>query len=369
MRPAFSSTRQAAAFALLLLVVLLAPAFAGRKFLPPREEIYSSIWWANGDFPYMDGQMFRERGGIDIIFMGSSHIWAAFNTPYVQEELAKQTGQRATVRTFGWGGPGYDEVYFVAKDLLEHRKLRLLVIDDDFNESDRPHLLAAKMFRQGDNAPDVEGLPAWLRAQYYSAAVAGMPRNLLSLARTNLPADLKASSYWEIHSRAESIPDQLGAITARIGFRSSPQAAPESFTNYVPETDIEPRAVCFLSPATRASFSFTKAGLPPMQLYFAQKLAALAKEHDCRLVVVHVPTFDERRAPFISTPVYWPEALDGDVVMLGIPPTTMFQGLADDEIRELYSDSVHLNENGQNYFTKLMTPALLNIYESKNQNP
>jgi hypothetical protein len=38
MRPAFSSTKQAAAFALLLLVLLLSPALAGRKFLPSREQ-------------------------------------------------------------------------------------------------------------------------------------------------------------------------------------------------------------------------------------------------------------------------------------------------------------------------------------------
>jgi hypothetical protein len=57
MRPAFSSIRQAAAFALLLLILLLSPALA-EKFLPAREEIYSSVWWVWGDFPYMDGQIF-----------------------------------------------------------------------------------------------------------------------------------------------------------------------------------------------------------------------------------------------------------------------------------------------------------------------
>src|SRR5215469_11422980 len=47
MRPAFSSTRQAGAFVLLLLALLLAPALVGKKFLPSREAVYSSIWWKN----------------------------------------------------------------------------------------------------------------------------------------------------------------------------------------------------------------------------------------------------------------------------------------------------------------------------------
>jgi hypothetical protein len=97
MRPAFSSTRQAAAFALLLLALLLAPVLA-QKILPPRETIYSSIWWASGDFPYMDGQIFREQSAIDILFMGSSHIWAGFDTPYVQAQLDKQLGRAAVAR-------------------------------------------------------------------------------------------------------------------------------------------------------------------------------------------------------------------------------------------------------------------------------
>jgi hypothetical protein len=104
MRPAFSSPRQAAAFALLLLALLLAPALA-QKILPSREAIYSSIWWASGDFPYMDGQIFQEKGDVDIVFMGSSHIWAAFDTPYVQEQLSKELGRPSVARTFGWPGP------------------------------------------------------------------------------------------------------------------------------------------------------------------------------------------------------------------------------------------------------------------------
>jgi len=132
MRPAFSSTRQAAAFALLLLALLLAPVLA-QKILPPRETIYSSIWWASGDFPYMDGQIFREQSDVDIMFMGSSHIWAGFDTPYVQAQLGKQLGHPAVARTFGWAWPGYDPLYFVAKDLFAHRHVRMLVFEDDFD--------------------------------------------------------------------------------------------------------------------------------------------------------------------------------------------------------------------------------------------
>ncbi len=362
MRPAFSSTRQAAAFALMLLLLLLSPALA-KKFLPPREEIYSSIWWVWGDFPYMDGQIFRQQGDVDIAFMGASHLWAAFDTPAVQEQLSRELGRPAVARTFGWAWPGYDPLYSVAQDLMEHRRVRLLVFDDDCGEMDAPHPLAPHLFRFGEDAEALDGLPASFQADYYYAAIAGAPRNLLALVRTNLPADLDARSYWEIHGYALNVPSRLGAIAARESFDPHGRAP---FVAYHPVNGVQPSDVCIYSRETKAPFAFSSAGLPPMQLYFARKLAALARQHGCRLVVVHIPTFDERRSPVISMPAFWPDALRADVTMIGIPPATLFKGLSDDEIRRLYANPLHLNKNGQDYFTALMTPNLLKIYESQN---
>jgi hypothetical protein len=369
MRPAFSSPRQAAAFALLLLLLLLAPALAGKKLLPPREEIYSSIWWDSGDFPYMDDQFFREKGDMDIVFMGSSHIWAAFDTPHVQRELSKELGRPAVVRTFGWGVAGYDEVYFVAQDLLEHRKVRMLVIYNDVNKLDELQPFVWRVFRWGDNARALDGLPVSFKAAYYFASIAGMPRNLLGLLRSNLPADLNAASYWEIKLDAPNLVTQLGATTPRLGFHDSLDWVPEPFVKYQPQTGIQPSDVFVYSSSTKTNFAFSSTGLPAMQLHFAKQLGVLAQVHGCKLVVVHIPTFDERHSNVISEPVFWADVLPGQIKMIGIPPATLFKGLSDDDIKKLFSNPAHLNANGQNYFTSLMTPTLLKIYESEIQNP
>jgi hypothetical protein len=371
MRPAFSSSRQAAAFVLLLLALLLAPALAGKKFLPPREEIYSSIWWASGDYPFFYHQIFQEKEPIDILFIGASHIHTAFDTPYVQEQLSHELGRPAVARTFGWGWPGYDNFYFVTKDLLEHRQVRMLVFDDLYSLPDKPHILAPRMFRFGDNADDLDGLPLSVDASYYFASVVGMPHNLLGLVRTNFAPnlDLGKPTHFEIHDRALNPVSQLGALTGRLGF--SPDFLADyrdhgEFVEFTPSTGARPSDVCVYSPDTKSRFAFSTNAIPPMQLHFAQKFTALAREHGCKLVLIHIPFYDERRSPVISEPAFWPDVLGTNVTMIGIPPATLFQELTDDEIKKLYSDPVHLNENGQKYFTSLMTPTLLKLYESQN---
>jgi hypothetical protein len=140
----------------------------------------------------------------------------------------------------------------------------------------------------------------------------------------------------------------------------------EPFVDYVPQTGAQPSDVCVYSDDTKTSFAFSTEPLPLSQLHFLHELVTLAQHSGCKLVVLHIPTFDERRSTVISEPTFWPDAMHADVMMAGIPPATFFKGLSDDDIRKLYSDSVHLSQNGQNYFTRLMMPALLKIYESPN---
>ena len=153
MPPAFSSTRQAAAFALLLLLLLLSPVLAGRKFLPPREQAYASLSWGSGPYPWIRHEIFEETNDIDIAFMGSSHILHAVDTPYVQAQLSEKLGRPAVVRTIAWGGAGYDALFFVARDLMAHRKLKLLVFYDEYNAPGIRNTAADCWFRCGENAP------------------------------------------------------------------------------------------------------------------------------------------------------------------------------------------------------------------------
>jgi hypothetical protein len=364
MRPAFSSTKQAAAFALLLFLLLLSPMLVGKNLLPPREQSYSSQAWGNGPYPWIRNQIFEETNAIDIAFMGSSHIFNAINTPQVQAELSKKLGRPAVVRTIAWGGSGYDGLYFIAQDLLAHRRVKMIVFYDE-NPGGGRNAAEISWFRWADNSAALTGQNLREQSLFYFAAIVGMPRNLLCLVRPNLPAPFVTDkkNYWETAANSPNPALQLGCLSVRKGFAPSALAAAAPFEPFQPQTGARPADAIVFSPATATNFAFASEPLPAWQLHFAHKVAGLFQENQVQAVMLHLPVLAEAHAAVMQQRADWPAVFGNGFELLGIPPAKLFSGLTDGEILKLYADPVHFNQNGQRYFTTLVTPALFQIYE------
>jgi len=367
MRPAFSSARSAAAFALLLLVLLLLPVLAGNSWLPAREQSYAALSWGSAPFPWIRNQIFEETNALDIAFLGSSHILHAINTPYVEAKLGEKLGRPAVVRTLGWGGAGYDALYFIARDLLAHRRVRLLVFYDENPGGGLRNNLASVWFRWGDGAPALSGLPMTEKSLFYFAAIVGMPRNLLCLVRPNLPAPLVSDppNEWERHYGSASVVKLLGATRSKLGFNYDTMADSFTpFTPFTPRTAATPVDVEVYSPAEKNDFVFSRTALPAWQVHFARKLAELARTNGCQLVMLQLPVLADAPAQAITERACWPEVFQADLPLVGIPPAKLFAGLTDEQLHWLFTNGAHFNQNGMDYFTTLITPALITLYEN-----
>lgn len=367
MRPAFASTKSAAAFALLLLVLLMLPALAGKSWLTTREQAYQIQSWGSGPYPWIHHAIFEEKGDIDMVFIGSSHIFHGIDAPYVQSELSKKLGRPAVVRTIGWGGPGYDALYFIAQDLLAQRKVRWLVFYDENNFKRTRNVQGTTWFRFRENAGDLAGLPLEEQGRFYLTALAGMPRNLLGLVRPNLPADLISSKPHdqEVFLHAPNPATQLGSFPAQVGFNPVDSYDYPAFIPFIPTNGVTTDDVCVYSPNTKTNFQFANAPVPDWQLHFARKLTALAKAHDTRLIMLHLPTTHEMRSPVIQERVCWSDALNAEINLVGIPSAKLFGNLTDAEVHKLYFNWAHFNKNGMEFFTRLITPTLLHIYDEE----
>jgi hypothetical protein len=365
MRPAFSSTWQAVAFALLLLFFLVSPLLLGKNNLPPREQAYASAGWDWGPYPWITKQIFEETNDIDIAFIGSSRIDWGIDTPQVQQALDAQLGRRSVVRTIGWGGAGFDALYFITKDLLARRHVKTLVFYDE-SIGHHPNPKAPKWFSFAADAGDLAGMPLRDQAIFYFAAMTGLPDDLQELVLPNLPEDTNSqtSKYYETHYQAANPEARLGSIFGRINF-DSVIGANTNFIPYLPRTGATAAEVSCYLPQTATNFLFLNRPLPAWQSHFARKFALLAQQNGCRLVLLHLPTIGEQNASVITETEYWPAYLQAKVDMVGIPGGRLFAGLSEDQMKQLYGDWFHLNENGQKYFTALITPALLQLYENQ----
>jgi hypothetical protein len=369
MRPAFSSTKQAAAFALLLLVLLVLPVVMGKNLLPPREQAYAALSWVSGPYPWIRDQIFFETNDIDIAFVGSSHIIYGINTPYVQAKLSEKLGRQAVVRSLSWGGAGYDGLYLITQDLLMHRRVHMLVFyDENINGWDGPDPHSFKiptLFRFAENAESLQGLSGRDDGLFYFAAIIGMPRNLLCLFRTNVPLPLISNqkNLWETVNKSPNPATLLGCVETRLCFDPKTTGTSTNFAPFTPETAARPTDAIVYSAATREKFEFSTAPIPDWQKHFAYKLASLLREHGVQPVMLYLPVMPEARSLVIPERTFWPKILNG-VTLLGIPPMKMFDGISDAELQNLYVTPQHLNENGQKYFTHLITPTLLNFYEN-----
>lgn len=363
MAPTFSSNRQAAGIAALLAAILLLPLLAGKSLLPDRDKIYKSIPWRFGGHPSFQKTIFEEKKPLDIALIGSSRIWCGIDPVYLSAKLSKSLGREAEVRTLGWNTAGFDALYFIAKDLLENRKVKLLVVNDEFNPEiggTNPHRLASRWFRHGDNAGDLAGLGFREQTGYYASAVLGMPRNLLSMTRSHLP--VRSSPENEFSPRklykAEDPELRLGALRVEENYLHQKTA----FIPFTPRVSAAPSDVVTWSAGNRERFGTSEPSAPNLQLHFARKLANLARKHNATLLFIHFPNLEDTTNEKILEAAIWPELLGENVEYAGVPPAALFKGMTEAEITALFSDPKHLNRNGQEYFTPVITPAIIQAY-------
>jgi hypothetical protein len=363
MQPAFSSTKQAAAFAALVLALLLCPILFPKSWLRPRDQIYSSIPWGAGPYAYEHDQIFEEKGDIDVAFMGPSTMWYGINTPFFQEKLSEKLGRPAVARTLCWDWVGADPFYRITKDLLEHRRVRMIVFSDPcVNAPDTAHKMAPDLFRWPEHGEDLDGLQFRAKTAFYAAAIVGMPKNLLGRVRSNLPTIDSEEISWPGYEHMENPFRRLGSLACHL-------IEGRSYVEFTPSTRPDPANVTIYSDLTKTNFQFSRPAdelpLQRMQVDFLRKVAQLAKDHDVKVVYLYVPRSTERTFTSITPSTYWPDIFGDNLTMVGIPPAKLYAGLSDDDILKLYWEYRHLNENGQKFFTSVVTPALVQLYEKK----
>lgn len=344
--PAFASSAQALCFVLLVAIALSLPVLVDSSVKVDRQRSYDLMPEQHGPYSYMKKEIFETSGDIDLLFIGSSVLWNAVDTPQVKEALSQSLGREATVMTLGFNFNGADIPYTILRDLVERRRVRLVVLSiPRLSFTDGPSTPSYRFLRYAENPEIVAGLPFGSRVSLYASNVLRSPRDILAMIR---PERSPRSPYA----------DDLGANKERLGMYRDPNA----FVRFAPAPPVLAAESLIYSPSTEDDFRFTNEELPPHQDHYLTEFMRLLRERDIPLAVLNVPQYSERSNDKAVERFDWSAKFGSHVPLIGVSPKTLFAGLDESEVELLHCDREHFNLNGNEYFTRSIIPALLTVH-------
>jgi hypothetical protein len=346
-RPAFESETQALAFLALLVFLLLLPVFITESGLISRRDSYESMPENLGAYSFIENEIFDNGEDIDLLFLGNSSVFGNIDTPQVQKALSAALGREARVVTFGQYFIGADINYMQMRDLLERKRVRLVVIAVPLTPyTPGPSATAYRFIRYSDDLELFKRLPFESKMSLYACSVLRAPRDVLTIVRRN---KTKPSPYAK----------NLGAEKSEVAWGR----IPENFVRFSPPApSIHAREMIFPG-ENESDFQWTNEDIPPHQRIYLQSLVELLQRRQTPLAIINFPLYSQRRSPKIIERKDWSKVFGMRIPVMGVAPERLFCGLDDEEVKMLFFDDMHFNRNGSEMFTQTLLPAILEVYD------
>lgn len=349
LRPAFSSARHALWFLSLVATVLLLPEMISWSGLTDRRESYEIMTENYGAYSFVAQEIFDKSEDIDILFLGSSVLFAGVDTPQVQRALSRELGRPAKVVTFGHYFNSIDVLYKQLSDVLERRRVRMVVLSiPRMPYTDGPSTSGCRFVKYSDVKEVFQEIPTKYKAALYACGILRAPHDVLSMIRRN-GSRISPSPFAE----------NLGMDKAEIGIGRDPGA----FTRFTPVSPSIPSERLILGQRTSDQFHFTNDEIPFYQNLYLEKLVELSRRKQVPLAMLNIPQHAERHSHQVIERKNWKQSFGADVPIIGVQPTILFAGLNEDELEKLRFDDAHFNANGSEFFTRAIVPGVLEIYK------
>jgi hypothetical protein len=340
--PAFNTDRDALAYCMLIYLLLALPLFPPIADTLPKRAIYSAMPASFCDSKSLYKEIYEQKTDADVVFVGSSMIWNSIDVPTLQKRLRAACGIDKTVVLLGHNLFGFDADYFLLHDLVQKRRIRLVMIQMplDTGVSPWPHVLAETWFTMDDwKTICGPGMPLTAKIALYSQAVLGAPRKILSILRKDAFGQIL--NNWE---------ERSGSAYHKVGAEFHP-----------PPPDLVPEKLFYSS--SPLSFDFAPKPTNTYQLYFLNKIISLLKEHGVTVICIHPPAFKEVKMTKVIEQGCWTKLLENHPDMFGVPGSSLFEGLSEEQAKRLFEDDHHLNANGSVFFTEAISGGVIHAYQ------
>lgn len=351
MDPPFYSARQALGFAALIFLLLVLPVGLAKTGLVERKHVYPSVPEEWGGYGFIQKQIFVEKADIDLLVVTTSQLYQGLDGNYLQRQLTQGLGREAVLVVFPTNYRCEALVYTLLRDVLKRRKVKAVMLSAPFanNGDSLPHLQSYRWYLYGEDFEALEGLPARYRWTFHAQVVLGASRHLLSLVRQDRLDS--ASAYMQ----------NFGTVKIeRINRNRSPFV---HFSPTLPALTPDEMILAVDSPRVR----FPGPQLNDYQHHYTTLSMNLLRQQRIPLIMLHLPVWVNRHDTVVNERMPWPQVFNIPITLIGVAPATLFAGLTEEEINKLYYNNYdwpnhHLNRNGSEYYTRVITPAILEAY-------
>jgi hypothetical protein len=306
------------------------------------------------------GESIAKGGDVDVLFVGASDVWTAVDSRLIAAELTKEFGRPVRVLNFGTGWAGTETYYARVVDALKTMKVKLVVFAHQASLA-KFHPFEKYVWRPGEVEPP-EGLSRHERAVLYAAGMLGAPVHAWSGIRgVDNVSFTRKGAIWTKNNRKT-----LGTYWRKRGFRgrkwpSSRERLP--YTNPSHPLPTTTGAEMILNGDNADEFQVMKTW-PPYSTFetaFYKATARLVHDQGGKFAMMSIPAYftksriekAEIRMLAGGEKTEWPQ--------IGIPMTTLFEGLSFDETLAFYADERHLNPAGSRVFSGTIVRAIAEL--------
>lgn len=267
-------------------------------------------------------RIFENPKNIDIAFSGASQTSCAIMDSYIEESLQNNTGVNYHVTNLGYCRRGRDLQYVFLKDLFEHKRPKILVVEVAEDEPKKSH----PVFPYLANSKDLFASAVLFNQRYFSALIKGLV------------------------IRFEQVKAQIFSSTA-----SNENHSDYSYisTKHVVNTEtIDENKLAWKDRELKTKPEFQRKIELNYSKHYLQKIAKLAKDNNCQILFLYLP----ESGSGLTTPLlidYYTEL--GPVIL---PKSTTTNNPKN------WMDAMHFNDYGaieiSDYISTILVPYINN---------
>lgn len=343
---------------LIILFLVLAPILLAAIKAP-------SFWAVPdrfGGFGFIAKQIHEETSDIDILILGSSTAWTSFDIPLIQEEFLKH-GHKVKILNLAVNWAYQDGSYMILNRILEKRKVKLVLWElsrsVDFNANEHPASLY--FFNPLKDYAWAKDFGFKFIRSYTAALLLSGPRRLVEFLNSNQHRQ-RADDGKEM---AELTASGGSHLTTKPFFEDALMKGPPTYEVFTPPApQIPVNQMLFHGEPQDPRWDSWGTTWKKRPELFIVKAKEASQSHGAKFALFF--TAQSPTAGYYPGPNLKHAELNPKLVpLLKVTQAGLWQGFDPKNYPRLLQNRGHFNANGAAYVSKVIAPAMINLYETE----